>query len=157
MVAAEPDAEGCFERALELHRRHGAAPFEEARTLLCYGERLRRARRRSDARPPLRLAAELFDELPAPVWGDRARVELAATGETRSRPADGGRTDLTSQELQVANLLAQEGVTVRDAATKLFLSPKTVEVHLTRVYRKLAISDRAGLRSAIRPLSDVVD
>jgi ATP/maltotriose-dependent transcriptional regulator MalT len=157
MLATEREAEGCFERALELHRRHGASPFEEARTLLCYGERLRRARRRSDARPPLRLAAELFDELPAPVWGDRARVELAATGETRSRPADAGRTGLTSQELQVAHLLAQEGVTVRDAATKLFLSPKTVEVHLTRVYRKLAISDRAALRSAIRPLSDMIE
>ena len=92
----------------------------------------------------------MFDELPAPVWGDRARVELAATGETGTGRRLAGRYGLTSQELQVAHLLAQEGATVREAAAKLFLSPKTVEVHLSRVYRKLAVSDRAGLRSAIR-------
>jgi DNA-binding CsgD family transcriptional regulator len=149
MLADEHEAEECFVRALDLYRTHEASPFDEARTLLCYGERLRRSRRRSDARPPLRRAAELFDALPAPVWSDRARVELAATGETRSRSRDGSLNALTSQELQVAHLLAAEGVTVRDAATKLFLSPKTVEVHLTRVYRKLGISDRAGLRSAM--------
>lgn len=157
MLADDQEAEPCFEQALQLYREHGASPFEEGRTLLCYGEWLRRARRRGDARLPLRRAAELFDALPAPVWGDRARVELAATGETRSRPPDAGRTGLTSQELQVAHLLAQEGVTVRDAATKLFLSPKTVEVHLSRVYRKLAISDRDGLRSAMRPLTETVE
>ena len=157
MLADERDAEGYFEQALELHRSHGVSPFEEARTLLCYGERLRRARRRSDARPPLRRAAELFDELPAPA-GATGRVSSSLQ---QARPGTGrpgrGRNGLTSQELQVAHLLAQEGVTVRDAATKLFLSPKTVEVHLSRVYRKLAISDRHGRGLAMRPVVDGVE
>ncbi|HEX4520583.1 MAG TPA: AAA family ATPase [Gaiellaceae bacterium] len=157
MLADECDAEACFVKALELHANNGPAPFEEARTLLCYGERLRRSRRRSDARVPLRRAVELFDELPAPVWGNRARVELAATGETRNGPPTAAGIGLTSQELQVAHLLCQEGATVREAAAKLFLSPKTVEVHLSRVYRKLAVSDRDGLRSKMRPLSGVVE
>ena len=151
MVAArEAEAVECFEAAVAWYR-HNGTPFEEARCLLCYGERLRRARRRGDARVPLRRAMALFDSLPARVWAQRARVELAATGEPRSQPPAAPGAGLTAQELQVARLLAQPGTTVREAAVKLFLSPRTVEVHLGRVYRKLGVSDRESMRRIMRP------
>ena len=111
---------------------------------LAYGERLRRARRRTDARIQLRSALTAFERLGALPWAERAAVELRATGET-VRSSDAARTDeLTAQELEIARLVAG-GATNREAATALFLSPKTIEAHLSRIYRKLRIRSRTEL------------
>jgi DNA-binding CsgD family transcriptional regulator len=141
---ADDDAfEPVFERALGLHDGLDA-PFERARTELCFGERLRRVRRRVEARERLRTALEVFERAGTAGWADRARQELAATGE-HARRRDGGATDhLTPQELQIA-LLVSEGHTNREAGAKLFLSPKTIESHLGRIYRKLGVASRVEL------------
>lgn len=122
--------------------------FETARTQLAYGARLRRARRRVDARPHLRAALTTFDELRATPWADLAATELAATGEPIRRREPTGIHTLTPQELQVSLLLA-EGKTIREAAAALFLSPKTVEYHLRKVYLKLGIRSRTELAALI--------
>lgn len=122
--------------------------FEEGRTRLAFGERLRRAGRRIDARAELRAALEDFSELGAAVWRDRAAAELAATGEHVRVTAGNPIASLTPQELQVSLLLA-DGRTTREAAAALFLSPKTVEYHLRKVYTKLGIGSRAELASAL--------
>jgi DNA-binding CsgD family transcriptional regulator len=125
---------------------HALAPdeFEAARTLLCLGERLRRDRRRREARPPLRTALEAFQRLDARGWAARAREELEASGQTiRSRHSWDEET-LTTQEQRIATLAAS-GATNREVAARLFLSPKTVETHLSRVYRKLDVRSRTEL------------
>ncbi|HWH94267.1 MAG TPA: LuxR C-terminal-related transcriptional regulator, partial [Baekduia sp.] len=141
-----------FEDALAFH---ALTPdrFEEARTRLCHGERLRRERRRTDARGELRRALEVFDELGAAPWADRARLELLATGETARRRDPSTLDQLTPRELQVALVLA-EGHTLREAAAKLFLSPKTVDYHLRHVYRKLDIRSRDALAEALAAPGD---
>ncbi len=144
LVTGEPED---FERALRLHARTPDR-FEEARTWLCYGEALRRARRRVQAREPLRRAVETFDALGAVPFAERARRELLASGETARRREPGTLDELTPRELQVALVLA-DGHTLREAAAKLFLSPKTVDYHLRHVYRKLAIDSRAALARAL--------
>jgi DNA-binding CsgD family transcriptional regulator len=134
--------EDAFDEALALHDRV-PTPFERARTELCYAERLRRARRRADARTRLRNAIEVFDSLGATPWAERARAELRASGERarrRSTPVDA----LTTQELAVARLVAG-GATNREAAATLFVSPKTIEFHLGNVYRKLDVRSRTEL------------
>ena len=146
--AGDDELERAFSVALEHHARTPDR-FDEARTRLCYGERLRRARRRSQARPQLRTALDAFEELGADPWADRARAELAATGETARRRDASTADRLTPQELQIAMTLA-EGHTTREAATKLFLSPKTVEYHLRNVYRKLGVRSRDALAAALR-------
>jgi DNA-binding CsgD family transcriptional regulator len=130
--------------------------FEHGRTLLAYGERLRRLRHVRETRAQLRLALEAFERLPAPPWVERARAELRASGE-RLRPR--GRVaheDLTPQELQIA-VAAGEGLTNKEIAARLFLSPKTVEFHLTRVYRKLAVRSRAELAGVLRTSGGLPD
>jgi DNA-binding CsgD family transcriptional regulator len=132
-----------FEQALDLHTEVEDR-FQQARTLLYYGERLRRVGRKRESRDRLRQALALFDELQATPWSDRAERELRATGERirRAQPALG--QELTPQELQVA-LPVSEGKTNKEAAAELFLSPKTVEFHLASVYRKLGVSSRREL------------
>ncbi|WP_189153134.1 helix-turn-helix transcriptional regulator [Lentzea pudingi] len=130
-----------FEAALGYHERT-LEDFETARTRLAYGARLRRARRRVDARPHLHAALETFENLRAARWADLAAIELGATGETIQRRTPG--ESLTPQELQVSLLLA-EGKTTREVAAALFLSPKTIEYHLRKVYTKLDIRSRAEL------------
>jgi DNA-binding CsgD family transcriptional regulator len=130
--------------ALELHEQGAGSGFERARTELLYGERLRRAKRRVEAREHLRSAIELFDGLGAAPWSKHARRELRASGESIPRRDPTAPEKLTPQELQIA-LQVAEGRTNRDVAAALFLSPKTVEFHLTRVYRKLNIHSRAEL------------
>ena len=128
------------------------APFEEARARLCRGERLRRARRSVEARDELRAALATFERLRAEPWAVRAHRELAAAGVTISRRTPSAVAELTPQELQVARIVAG-GATNREAAARLFLSPKTIEAHLHRAYRKLGLTSRAQLRSilATRP------
>jgi DNA-binding NarL/FixJ family response regulator len=134
-----------FEEALELHRSSRTpSPFEIARTQLCFGEVLRRKRDRIRAREELHAALDTFEQLGAEPWADRARAELSATGErARKRNAPSSR-DLTPQELQIA-LAVAGGATNREAASRLFLSPKTVEAHLSSLYRKLEIRSRTDL------------
>ena len=136
-----------FEAAM---RHHEATPdrFEGARTQLYFGERLRRARRRVDARGRLRAALKAFDQLGAAPWAERAMAELQASGETARVRDDRYRQQLTPQELQVALTLA-EGTTTKEAAARLYLSPKTVEYHLRHVYDKLEIRSREELRAAL--------
>ncbi|GAB3969884.1 LuxR family transcriptional regulator [Actinoallomurus acanthiterrae] len=140
------DDEARYVEALRLHDK-GGRPFERARTALLYGEWLRRARRRSDARGPLRSALEVFERLRAVPWAERTRTELRATGEsaTAARPAAADLLErLTPQELQVVRLAA-EGASSRDIAAQLFLSPRTVEYHLYKAYPKLGVSSRREL------------
>ena len=132
-----------FEAALALHDDL-PMPFERARTLLCFGEGLRRARARADAREPLKEALETFERLGARGWAERARTELRATGEQQSRRSETAAEQLTPHELQIAVLVAQ-GMTNREAAAALFLSPKTIEYHLGQIYRKLDVRGRAQL------------
>ncbi|TML82606.1 MAG: helix-turn-helix transcriptional regulator [Actinobacteria bacterium] len=143
LLGTDDDLDEHFGAALELHEGAGS-PFERARTELLYGERLRRAKRRVDAREHLRSATELFDGLGAAPWSEQARSELRASGESIPRRDPTAPEKLTPQELQIA-LQVAEGRTNRDVAAALFLSPKTVEFHLTRVYRKLSIHSRAEL------------
>src|SRR5437660_2711450 len=136
-----------YQAALQYHE---ATPdiFERARTQLYFGERLRRKRRRVEARQQLRAALKAFDQLGAAPWAERAMTELQASGETSRVRDDRYRQQLTPQELQVALILA-EGSTTREAAARLYLSPKTVEYHLRHVYDKLEIRTRGDLRAAL--------
>jgi DNA-binding CsgD family transcriptional regulator len=148
-----------FERALELHEED-LFPFEQARTELCYGERLRRARERRAAREPLQKAAGTFERLGAVGWAKRAHHELRATGQ-RPRRRESFEDDLlTPREAQIADQVGQ-GKSNREVAAALYLTPKTVEFHLTRIYRKLGVRSRSELvrklstaGDASRPLQD---
>ena len=143
-LASGDEFDGRFGRALELHEAAQGSPLELARTRLCYGERLRRERRRVDAREQLRGAIEIFDGAQAEPWSERARAELRASGESIPRRDPTAPEKLTPQELQIS-LLVAEGKTNRDVGAALFLSPKTIEYHLTHVYRKLDLHSRAEL------------
>ncbi|MEV0145385.1 MULTISPECIES: LuxR C-terminal-related transcriptional regulator [unclassified Nonomuraea] len=129
-----------FEEALRLH----GEPFEGARTALLYGERLRRAQRPGQARAHLREAMETFRRLGAEPWARRAHGELRAAGETAARPESDALGALTPQELRIARLVAA-GASSREVAAQLFLSPRTVEYHLYKVYPKLGITSRTEL------------
>ncbi|WET76751.1 LuxR C-terminal-related transcriptional regulator [Amycolatopsis sp. QT-25] len=140
------DDESQYLRALDLHST-GERPFERARTELLYGEWLRRAKRRSDARVPLRSAMKIFSRLHAKPWTERASIELEATGDSgpATEPAAANPLDrLTPQELQVVRLAA-DGGTSREIAAQLFLSPRTVEHHLYRAFPKLGVRSRREL------------
>jgi DNA-binding CsgD family transcriptional regulator len=142
----EPDLEAADALYREaLARQSGHVPaFERARTELAYGEFLRRAQRRNDARVQLRSALATLEGLGARPWADRARAELEATGIT-ARKRDPSTLDaLTPQELRIARLVAA-GASNRDVAAQLFLSPKTVEYHLRKVFLKIGVSSRVAL------------
>ena len=145
LVLEGSEAETQFERALELHSRD-PRPFNVARTRLAYGELLRRSGRRVDARVPLRAALETFDELGAGPWGDRSRRELRASGESARRRDPSTVLELTPQEHHVVRLV-KGGLSNRDVAGRLFLSPRTVEYHLSHVYQKLGVRSRGELVS----------
>ncbi len=147
LVASESRFASSFEQALEQHADTPDA-FEEARTQLAYGARLRRARNRKLAREQLRSALETFELLDARPWIDSARAELAASGETLRRRDPNTIDELTPQELQIAMLLAS-GKTTRAVAAAMFLSPKTIEYHLRHVYLKLDIHSREELARAL--------
>jgi DNA-binding CsgD family transcriptional regulator len=148
ILASEDQFETEFQTALGLHGR-AATTFERARTELSYGERLRRGRRRMDARPHLMSALTTFERLEAVPWIERARRELLASGYAARKRSDPTAIDqLTPQELRVALIIA-DGATIREAAVQLFLSPKTIEAHLGRVYRKLGVKNRAQLARAV--------
>ena len=139
----EIEAERLFAAALGEHAAAGR-PFELARTELAYGEFLRRARQRVEARVHLGAALDRFEGLGAALWAEKARVELRASGQTARKRDPSTRADLTEQELQIARFVA-EGHTNREVAAQLFLSPRTIDFHLRNVFKKLGISSRTAL------------
>jgi len=143
LLAPGDEAESQYQVALDRLTRCTVA-FDLARAQLLYGEWLRRARRRREAREPLRAALECFDGIGARAFAERTRRELAATGE-HSRPrSDVTRGLLTGQEAQIARLVA-DGCTNSEIASQLFISLRTVEYHLNKVYRKLGVNTRTQL------------
>lgn len=143
LCATGATAEAHYRAALHLHAQT-PDEYEQARTQLAFGSRLRRDRRRIDSRPLLRSALRTFEKLGAAPWADAAAQELLATGETAHRRGVTAMDELTPQERQIAQLLAH-GLTTREAAAALFLSPKTIEYHLRHVYLKLGIRSRGAL------------
>jgi DNA-binding CsgD family transcriptional regulator len=121
---------------------------ELARARLLYGEWLRREHRRVDAREQLRAAHAMFGRFGAEAFAERARRELTTTGEKVPRLTVETRDVLTPQEAQVARL-AQSGRTNPEIGAELFISPRTVEYHLHKVFTKLDISSRKELRTAL--------
>ena len=152
LIAPSADrAERLFLEALSHHTDH-AEPFQRARTALAYGEFLRRGQRRTEARVLLRDALATFEGLNTPLWADRARAELEATGITARKRNPSTLDTLTPQELRIAKLVAG-GASNRDVAAQLFLSSKTVEYHLRKVFMKLGVSSRVEL--AHQPLQPI--
>jgi DNA-binding CsgD family transcriptional regulator len=142
LVADGEEATQHFEAALALAEH--ARPLDRARTHLLYGEHLRRERRRVDARVQLRTALEGFERLNAVSWAERTRSELRATGETARRRDVSTLGELTPQELQVGRLVAS-GLSNKEVAAQLFLSPRTIEAHLRGVFAKLDVTSRMQL------------
>lgn len=128
-------------------------PFERARIQLAFGERLRRAGQTRRARAELDAAVDIFDRLGAEPWARRGYRELRATGRTRRRPLDPHAPLLTPQEWQIARLAAA-GLTNKEIAERLYLSPRTVGGHLYRAFPKLGITSRAALRDSLQALAD---
>ncbi|WP_344952954.1 helix-turn-helix transcriptional regulator [Actinomadura miaoliensis] len=133
-------SEDAFAEALRLHTN----PFEAARTALLLGERLRRAQRPGEARAHLRMAWETFERAGARPWARRAQDELRAAGESGQAPPAAVLDALTPQELRIAGLVA-DGLSSKQIAARLFLSPRTVEYHLYKIYPKLGIGSRTEL------------
>ncbi|MFJ8778748.1 helix-turn-helix transcriptional regulator [Streptomyces sp. NPDC102476] len=146
LLASGADAEKQFRLALDVHGAR-SRPFNYARTRLLYGEWLRRARRRTDARTQLAEAAETFRRLDAAPLLARTRAEQELTGQHPRRdsaPVRDTAAILTPQELRVARLAAQ-GLTNREIGSQLLISPRTVGHHLANVFPKLGIVSRADL------------
>ena len=125
-----------------------------ARTLLVYGEWLRRENRRVDAREQLRAAHAMLADIGMEAFAERARRELLATGETVRKRTVETLDELTPQEGQIARLAA-DGHTNPEIGAQLFLSPRTVEWHLRKVFTKLGISSRRQLRTALPDVGNV--
>ncbi|MET0910245.1 MAG: helix-turn-helix transcriptional regulator, partial [Ilumatobacteraceae bacterium] len=143
LLASNEDFEAHFDEALAANELSDDR-WSLARTRLCVGERLRRSGRRVDAREQLRLALSAFEEMRAEVWVARAHAELRASGEALRRRKDWQDEQLTPQELQIALHVAR-GLTNREVGAALFLSHKTVEFHLSRIFRKLDMTSRSEL------------
>lgn len=136
-------AEKLYVEALELHNASDRV-FDRARTQLALGQLLRRARRRVDARSFLESAMVTFADLGARHWEDIASNELRASGKSARKRDPSTAVTLTPQELQVASLI-QQGMSNREAAAQMFLSPRTIDFHLRNVFSKLGISTRSEL------------
>ena len=147
LVSAGEAAEGFYREAVDRLGRTQLRP-ELARAHLLYGEWLRRENRRADAREQLRTAQEMLAAMGAEAFAERARRELLATGETvRKRTAQAPDT-LTAQEASIARL-ARDGRTNPEIGAQLFLSARTVEWHLRKVFTKLGVSSRRELHGVL--------
>jgi DNA-binding CsgD family transcriptional regulator len=147
LLADGDDAEDSYRDAID-HLQKTRIRVMLARTRLVYGEWLRRQNRRVDARAELREAHGMFEQMGYEPYAERTRHELLATGETARRRTDDTRGDLTPQEAQIARLAA-EGSTNPEIGAQLFLSARTVEWHLRKVFAKLGISSRRQLRTVL--------
>ena len=144
LLARDPDEALAGLRAALAAYADADRPLERARAELALGRRLRRARRRVDARTHLQAALDAFEELGARAWATQAAAELRASGERARRRTADTRDDLTPQEAQVAELVAQ-GLSNREVAAQLFVSPRTVEFHLRNVFAKRGLTSRSQL------------
>lgn len=152
LAAAESDLTGAFEafeRALVELEQH-SYPFELGRTLLCLGTVRRRAQEKKAAREALEQALQIFEELGARLWAEKAQAELRRI--SGRRPAS---EELTETEWRVASLAAQ-GRSNKEIASELFMGVSTVEAHLSHVYRKLSIRSRTGLAERLATAADDV-
>jgi DNA-binding CsgD family transcriptional regulator len=147
LLSEGQDAEHHYAEAVERFGRSQLRP-ELARAHLLYGEWLRRELRRGDARRQLRAAYDLFAVIGAEAFAERARRELLATGQTVRKREVGTYTELTPQEEHIARL-ARDGHTNPEIAAELFISARTVEWHLRKVFTKLGITSRMGLHDAL--------
>jgi DNA-binding CsgD family transcriptional regulator len=147
LVSEDDAAEPLYRDAIDRLGRTRVL-VELARAHLLYGEWLRRASRRVDARAQLRTAHEMFGRIGADGFAERARRELLATGETVRKRTPETRDELTAQEAQIARL-ARDGRTNPEIGAELFISPRTVEWHLRKVFAKLDVSSRKELESAL--------
>jgi DNA-binding CsgD family transcriptional regulator len=150
ILAADAVAERHFRAAIAAAQAEW--PFYVARAQLAYGAWLRRHRRMTQSRAPLREAVETFDALGLLRFAERARRELRASGERVRSRVPGGWAELSPQELQIAQLAA-EGLSNREIGEQLYLSHRTVESHLYRLFPKLGVTSRAQLRDALNPAS----
>jgi DNA-binding CsgD family transcriptional regulator len=151
LVSEGQAAEGLYREAIDRLGRTRLRP-ELARAHLLYGEWLRRENRRTDAREQLRTAHAMLDEIGMEGFAERARKELAATGETaRKRAAPAvveASLELTAQESQVARL-ARDGLSNPEIGARLFISSHTVQYHLSKVFTKLGITSRGQLHRVL--------
>jgi DNA-binding NarL/FixJ family response regulator len=147
-LSAQGDVEAATRKALEAIAEHDRLPmpFERARTQLLLGQLQRRQRQKESTRATLREALQAFEAMGASLWARRAAAELARAEAPPTRDLT-----LTPSERRVAELAAS-GMTNKDVATALFISPKTVEANLARIYRKLGIKTRAELGRIIGDL-----
>ena len=146
LLVPEGEAEPLFQAALA--RDMTRWPLYRARLQLAFGEWLRRQRRVAESRGPLRAARDAFDALGVDPWGDRARQELRASGQSSRRRTPDTRDELTPQELQIAQMAAS-GLSNREIGQRLYLSHKTVETHLYHVFPKLGVTSRAQLPAVL--------
>jgi DNA-binding CsgD family transcriptional regulator len=143
LLTEDPDeANDLFAEAMQRHPAE--VPFDAARTQLYWGEHLRRHRDIAASRPLLQGALDIFERLDARLWAERAATELRAAGERPRRARTPDLAELSPRELHCA-LAVAEGMTNREAAAALLLSPKTVEYHLSKAYTKLGITSRTQL------------
>jgi DNA-binding CsgD family transcriptional regulator len=151
-LLAEDDQEAAdrFDQALGADLTNW--PFQRARLLLAYGQWLRRQRRIAESRASLRDARDAFDAMGCAAWGDQARRELRASGESSRRRSPVARDQLTAQELQIVQLAAQ-GLSNREIGQRLYLSHRTIGTHLYHVFPKLGITGRGelGLVLSVHP------
>jgi ATP/maltotriose-dependent transcriptional regulator MalT len=147
LLSEREAAEDCYAEAIDRLSRTRLR-VELARAQLLYGEWLRRQGRRTDARTRLRTAHEMLDTIGMKAFAERARRELVATGEKVRKRTVETRDELTPQEQQIARL-ARDGLSNPEIGARLFLSPRTVEWHLKKVFAKLGISSRRGLHGAL--------
>jgi DNA-binding CsgD family transcriptional regulator len=149
LIAGDDGAESLFAESLE-HLAHTRITTSFARARLLYGEWLRRQGRRIDARDQLRAAQDIFASMGAEAFAARAGRELAATGERVRKRAAAPAVQLTAQETQIVRL-AMEGQSNSEIAAQLFISPRTVEYHLHKIFTKLGITSRNQLNRALQP------
>jgi DNA-binding CsgD family transcriptional regulator len=143
LAGQSAQAEEHFREAARWHAQ-ATRPFERARTDLLYVEWLRRARRPTDAREHLRAALDTFGALRAAPWAERAQGELRAAGETVTHRPTGGHGRLTPREIQITRMVSG-GATNREIAAQLFLSPRTIDYYLHKIFAKLGVRSRVEL------------
>ena len=151
LLSSGEAADNCYQESIG-HLGQTRMRSEVARGHLLYGEWLRRGNRRADAREQLRTARDMLDAMGMEAFAERARRELLATGETVRKPVPGTSSTLTAQENSIAQL-ARDGRTNPEIGAQLFLSPRTVEWHLRKIFTKLGVTSRRELHVALAQLS----